>query len=186
VADAVATVWTTQEDDPRLVGYLVPGAGHEVQVSELRDHLRRTLPAYMVPQQLVVLDALPLTPNGKIDRAALPTPDHVHSAPDDHVPPTTPTERALAAFWCEALGVPEVSTLDNFFDLGGHSLLAMNVIGRAAKELGHRFTLLDFARQTLGQLAAERDRAANETGLTVGDTLLRRAVRALKSSVLRE
>src|ERR1700732_2291907 len=42
---------------------------------ELRGHLERQLPAYMVPAVFVVLPELPHTPSGKVDRRALPPPD---------------------------------------------------------------------------------------------------------------
>ncbi len=44
------------------------------------------------------------------------------------MPPRTELERALAAIWCEALGVERVGVHDNFFDLGGHSLLLARVL----------------------------------------------------------
>ena len=42
--------------------------------AELDAHLRHTLPDYMVPAHIVVLDALPRNANSKVDRAALPEP----------------------------------------------------------------------------------------------------------------
>lgn len=39
--------------------------------SEIKTRLSRTLPSYMVPSQIVILDTLPLNPNGKIDRKLL-------------------------------------------------------------------------------------------------------------------
>ena len=41
---------------------------------EMRSHLQKTLPAYMLPAIIVSLEALPLLPNGKINRKALPEP----------------------------------------------------------------------------------------------------------------
>ena len=41
-------------------------------VRELKELASQRLPPYMVPTQIIVLDALPRTPNGEIDRKALP------------------------------------------------------------------------------------------------------------------
>jgi acyl-coenzyme A synthetase/AMP-(fatty) acid ligase len=59
--------------EKRLVGYVV--LEREVAAGELKDHVRKRLPDYMVPSALVVLEKLPLTPNGKVDRKALPAPE---------------------------------------------------------------------------------------------------------------
>ena len=53
-------------------GGLRGGGGRKsVSASQLREHLRRELPEYMIPGQFVMLDQMPLTSNGKLDRSAL-------------------------------------------------------------------------------------------------------------------
>jgi acyl-coenzyme A synthetase/AMP-(fatty) acid ligase len=51
--------------DKRLVGYVVAQRGQSVDPALLRTHVARSLPEYLVPGAIVVLDALPLSPNGK-------------------------------------------------------------------------------------------------------------------------
>jgi acyl carrier protein len=134
------------------VAYVVPAGADEPTGTELRAYLRDRLPAYMVPSLFVTLGQIPRTPNGKVDRRALPDP--VARAAVVHAPPTTPMERAIAAIWCEVLGVDHVGVNDNFFDLGGHSLLSMQVIARVERAVGVRLGAREFVLQTLGQIAA--------------------------------
>ncbi len=116
----------------RLVAYVVPEG--ELSPREALDAVRATLPEYMVPAALVVLDALPLTRNGKVDRRALPEPAWETDA--GYVAPRTPEEEILAGIWEEVLGVGRVGARDDFFALGGHSLAATRVTSRVAKLLG--------------------------------------------------
>ncbi|MEK8146088.1 condensation domain-containing protein [Streptomyces sp. M10(2022)] len=104
VAQAAAVVRTDQPGDKQLVGYAVPTTGTDIDVTEIRQGLGETLPEYMVPAAVVIMDRLPLTANGKLDREALPAPDFTTAVTDRA--PRTPREELLAALFAEVLGSP--------------------------------------------------------------------------------
>ncbi|WP_118987820.1 non-ribosomal peptide synthetase [Photorhabdus sp. CRCIA-P01] len=130
VQEAAVLVWEDGQDK-YLVAYVVAEANEGLAAS-LRAHLSTILPDYMVPSAVVRLDIFPQTPNGKLDRRALPTPEKGDFSRQVYEAPQGETETALAAIWCELLGVEQVSRHDNFFVLGGHSLLAMRMTNIAA------------------------------------------------------
>ncbi|MFC4045847.1 amino acid adenylation domain-containing protein [Dactylosporangium siamense] len=115
----------------RLVTYLVPDAS--LDVAALRNALKATMPAYMVPTAYAAVPELPLTVNGKLDVAALPEPQSVAAGGRAAA---TDTERRLCTVFGEVLGVPGYGVEDDFFDRGGHSLIAMRLLGRLRTELG--------------------------------------------------
>ncbi|HYR07877.1 MAG TPA: amino acid adenylation domain-containing protein, partial [Longimicrobium sp.] len=141
-----------REDVPgenRLVAYVVGG----VEAAELREHLRESLPEYMVPSAFVVLGQLPLTPNGKLDVRALPAPE-LASDLDRHVAPRTPVEEVLAEIWAEVLRLERVGVKENFFEVGGHSLLATRVVSRIRAVFGVELPLRAlFEGPTVAELA---------------------------------
>ncbi len=133
VRDAVVVA---REDGPggrRLVAYVVPAEGAP-SGAELGEHVKRRLPAHMVPAAFVTLNALPLNANGKVDRRALPAPER--GAEAEYVAPGTQVEEILSGIWAEVLGAERVGVRADFFDLGGHSLLAMQVVSRVRRTLG--------------------------------------------------
>ncbi|MEM8963177.1 MAG: amino acid adenylation domain-containing protein, partial [Acidobacteriota bacterium] len=121
--------------DTALAAYLIVEADDGLPAtSDLRRHLKESLPDYMVPAHYVELDAFPLTPNGKVDRRALPEPSR-EAALAAYVAPRTPTEVAVANAIATVLGVEKVGVHDDFFALGGHSLLATRFLARLRAEL---------------------------------------------------
>ena len=122
---------------------------------ELREHLQRRLPEYMVPSAFVSLEALPLTPNGKVDRGALPAPDEsAGERAAEYVAPRTTTEEVLVSIWGEVLEAERVGVTDNFFDLGGHSLLATQLLSRVREAFGVEVPLKSvFGKPTIEQMA---------------------------------
>jgi amino acid adenylation domain-containing protein len=117
----------------RLAAYVVSAPGHTIDSAALLDHARETLPGYMIPAAVVVLDALPLTASGKLDRGALPAPQ-VSGRP--YRAPQTSLEQFVADLFGEVLGVDRVGRDDDFFDLGGNSLIATRAVGRLREATG--------------------------------------------------
>jgi amino acid adenylation domain-containing protein len=67
--NAAAIPWPIQ--DGIVTGIVAFTSGVTRPPEEILDALRRNLPSYMVPRQILQLDALPLNPSGKIDRKSL-------------------------------------------------------------------------------------------------------------------
>ena len=131
--------------ETRLVAYVVPAAGKDPKVNELRQALSRTLPEYMWPSAYVFLESLPLSTTGKLDRRALPMPTRARPRLDQaFVAPRTPLEEALADIWATLLDLDSIGIHDNFLDLGGHSLLAAQITSRVRDAFDVELTLRQF------------------------------------------
>ncbi|WP_433657309.1 amino acid adenylation domain-containing protein [Nocardia sp. CA-128927] len=136
-----------------LVSYVLPKPGAEVHPEALKAAAGETLPAYMVPAVVMVLDSIPLTPLGKVDRKALPAPDFGARAVVSRAP-STPREEALAALFAEVLGLETVGVDESFFALGGDSIVSIQLVSRA-KAAGIGLSARDvFERKTVAALAA--------------------------------
>jgi amino acid adenylation domain-containing protein len=119
---------------------------------ELQEHLRRSLPDYMVPAAIVLLGSWPLTPSSKIDRRALPAPDR---RSESYVAPRTPQEEILCAIFAEVLSLERVGAEADFFALGGHSLLATRLVSQVRMRFGVELPLRTLFEAPTVQLLAE-------------------------------
>ncbi len=112
-----------------LVAYLVlkQGVGPDA-VNEISAMLKSELPAYMIPNQFICLEAFPLSRNGKVDKRALPEPTAI-VRPEKVSEAVSASEKELAAIWAEifCLKPEEIDIATSFFSLGGHSLLLVKL-----------------------------------------------------------
>ncbi|MGV9408970.1 amino acid adenylation domain-containing protein [Nocardia sp. NPDC003693] len=113
--------------DVRLLGYVVPAPGADVDPKALRRSLSDVLPGYMLPAVISVLAVFPTNSSGKVDRAALPVPTVDDLSESDAPAPETPVEIAIAEVFAQVLGLERVGVTDSFFDLGGSSLGVFDV-----------------------------------------------------------
>ena len=143
-----------------LVAYVVPIATSEkLDFARIKEALKKSLPAYMVPSAFVQMDTLPLNANGKVEKKALPAP--VYETQKKSAP-RTPSEEFLLEVWEEVLG-RRIGVFDNFFDVGGHSLLATQIVSRIRTALEVDLRILAvFNFPTVASLAEELDRLLME------------------------
>ncbi|MFI6318519.1 amino acid adenylation domain-containing protein [Nonomuraea sp. NPDC050556] len=173
--------------EERLIGYVVAEAGRDLDPVRTREQLAATLPEFMVPAAVLVLDELPLTGNGKVDRQALPEPDFASEAV--HREPATEAERILCEVFAEVLGVERVGVGDSFFELGGDSISSMQVAARARRQGIPLTPRQVFECRTperlaaLAQQAPARRPSATETG--VGEIPRTPVMRALGDDAVR-
>ncbi|MFZ2529890.1 MAG: amino acid adenylation domain-containing protein, partial [Rhodococcus sp. (in: high G+C Gram-positive bacteria)] len=143
----------TDHTGDRLVGYVVPETGVDVDVAATLATVAADLATYMVPATLVVLDAMPTTATGKLDRRALPAPDFAALTTTTRTP-AGEVETQLVALFAQVLGVDTVGVDDSFFALGGDSIMSIQLVSRA-KATGFEFTPRDvFEHKTPAALAA--------------------------------
>ncbi|MCA2206556.1 non-ribosomal peptide synthetase [Nocardia rosealba] len=136
-----------------LASYITVEPAADIHPEAVKAAVGETLPAYMVPASVIVLDRVPLTPLGKVDRKALPAPDFGARTVASRAP-SNPREEALAALFAEVLGVDTVGVDDSFFALGGDSIVSIQLVSRA-KTAGIAFSARDvFERKTVAALAA--------------------------------
>ena len=123
--DLLEATVIAREDVPghkHLVGYAVPRPGANPEPDALREHVASLLPAYMVPNSvLLVEDALPRTDRGKVDASSLPAPGREGGDLADTGP--------IATIMAEVLHLDAIGPDESFFALGGSSLLAVRLVG---------------------------------------------------------
>ena len=165
VQDALVMAYD-EGDHKKLVAYLTPelnakitsgdGLEETLDLEFIRSSLKASLPEFMIPSEIILLDEFPLTPNGKVDKKALPASDGSGLSRKTYEAPEGELEKFLADTWQDLLNVKNVGRWDNFFDLGGQSLLAVQIVSRIEERLSRTLTLKSiFDHPVLSDMAGE-------------------------------
>jgi amino acid adenylation domain-containing protein len=168
VKQSVVVAREGDNNEKRLVAYIVPQPDASPGAGEMRRYLKDRLPDYMVPAAYILIDQVPLTPSGKLDRKALPDPEQATlETGDTFVAPQTLFEEILAGIWADVLGIDRVGIHDSFFDLGGDSILSIQVVARVRKS-GLNLELQQLLQhQTIYEIARRLDKAEQTEVSTV-------------------
>jgi amino acid adenylation domain-containing protein len=160
-----AVAFTTGSGAARQLALAVLPGNDDVDDAGMAAFLAERLPAYMIPEQVVVTGTLPLTANGKVDRRRLGELTGSGSASDEDEPPAGDTEKLIAEIWAELLRRDRVGRRQSFFALGGDSLLATRLVEALRLRCGITLSLRQiFAAPTVTQLAAVVDAESGVSG----------------------
>jgi amino acid adenylation domain-containing protein len=142
-----------------LVAYIAVG-DLGLSASQVANHLKTRLPAYMLPVRYCMVKSFPKTINGKIDRPSLPPPETGEMVRETtHSAARSPIERLLVDIWQEVLGIDQIGIEDDFFSLGGSSLLVTRVIARIRQHYDLAIPVRDFfANPTIASIANQLQR----------------------------
>jgi pyochelin synthetase len=132
----------------RLVAFVVSENNHPWMPEELRDHLSRHLPSYMLPHQLIRLEKLPLTPNGKVDRSALeipppePSSDRTDPGEMDNLEETV--MNSLRQIIGDVMGSTPTNERENLLSLGATSIDLIRILNTVERNFGFHPSMRDF------------------------------------------
>ncbi len=156
----VAVVIKKLGGQDNLCAYFTADA--EIDITALRDELKKSLTHYMVPTAYLQLNEMPITPNGKTDTKRLPEP--VSLSGTEYCAPVNDTEKFFCDAFASALNLERVGALDDFFEIGGTSLIVTSVV-LAASEKGFEITYGDVFKHTTPRALAQlfKDGEVNDT-----------------------
>lgn len=107
----------------QLIAYVV--SDKTPNKTEINAQLKNSLPDYMLPFDLVQIEALPLSANGKLNRKLLPA---YQAEKKVFIAARNDLDEQLIVICKNLLSIDSISIEDNFFELGGHSLLATRLL----------------------------------------------------------
>ncbi len=109
----------------------------DLTAGDVKAYLSGKLPAYMIPEYIVVLEDFPLSSTGKTDRSRLPDPEEFLTLTSaSHAEPINSDQQKLRDIWKEVLDRERVSIRDSFFEIGGQSIKAIRLINKIAGTFG--------------------------------------------------
>jgi amino acid adenylation domain-containing protein/thioester reductase-like protein len=157
IKNAVVITKENSSQNKYLIAFIVLKDGkQQADLALIRQELKKELPGYMIPAEIIVIKEIPLTANGKTNNEELVIIAKKYVQENLTVEaPVTATEKAIATIWSSVLERPALNRSDNFFDIGGDSLLVAVVAVSMSNKLGIKVYLRDLYQYPVLQELAE-------------------------------
>lgn len=119
------------DNDIALTAFLL--ADDAMAKEEVKKQLEKTLPHYMIPNRLILVDEIPVTASGKRDWQTLEkASEQIMTSVQE---PVSDTEKLLVTLFKKILESEEVGLDSDFFELGGNSLKAIQLVSEINKSM---------------------------------------------------
>jgi amino acid adenylation domain-containing protein len=171
IRSAVVSAWEISPGQNQLAAYLVPWKDQTLELQDVKNHLGKRLPPYMMPAVFMVLESLPTTASGKVDRGKLPKSERPKDVAEASLAAQemTASQNKIAAVWQEVLRVDSIGLEQDFFELGGQSLLALIASAKLSETFSQAISIKDhYTYRTVRQMAD-----AVEQGNLTGEAVVR-------------
>lgn len=176
ITDAVVDMTTNETGEKELIAYII--SPQKEGVEDLRNHVSKYLPQYMIPSQYKYLKEFPKTPNGKLDRKALSLTHGVSVITTvEYVAPTNEVETSLVKIWQNILNKDKIGIYDNYFDLGGDSLKAVRISSEIQREFDIKIEVTKlFSEPNISELAIEVTNHTKQKETTIQEDVADRVI----------
>ena len=130
-----------------------------ISVDYIKELLEKTLPYYMIPNHIIILDDLPINNNGKIDKKSLP---EIEVYSSEIKEPSSLTEIKIHQILCKLLHLDKISINDDLFELGMDSLICIRLSLEIYNVFNKNVTIKDlFKYTTIYELSSYIDTCDN-------------------------
>ncbi|MCA9506887.1 MAG: amino acid adenylation domain-containing protein [Myxococcales bacterium] len=127
IADAIVSLHQSSNGESHLCAYVAPKNNQSIDRENIRARLCKTLPVYMLPQWIEVIEKIPLLPNQKIDMNALPSVTLANQTKVIELPQNY-YETKMVNHWQRLLDVQVIGLNDDFFEVGGSSIKLIELV----------------------------------------------------------
>ncbi|WP_434526863.1 non-ribosomal peptide synthetase [Photorhabdus asymbiotica] len=134
---AETLLYYDDQENHYLVSFICHGKMSESEVSQA---LKQSLPDYMLPSQIIKIDAFPVNFNGKVDKGSLVKILDGFKAENSE---SESIEDRVLNIWRKVLGNRSVSYDDKYFEVGGNSVLLLKLKRELDKEFGIKIKMYD-------------------------------------------
>ncbi len=156
INNAIVTDFNDANNKKKHCAYYI--GEDSITKKEIKEYLKKVLPAYMIPDVYIKVNEFKMTINGKIDKASLPNPNKLGTKLDtEFVPAKTDLEKKLVEIWGEILNIKQISIEDNLFELGADSLSIIDFLTLAVNENLNINAQDIYINQTIKKIAEKID-----------------------------